>query len=95
LLRDDGWRDLTDYFLKVLAGWRDDVWRNMLGLLGATCAAERARVLRRMDDRAASAGTAIAWQSAVSGRLVRLLGSGIRSWPTATGFGLLRRRLAA
>jgi hypothetical protein len=86
---------LTPYFLKVLAGWRNDVWRNMLELLGANGAAGRARVLRRMDDRAVAVGAAIAWQSAAGTRLVRLLPPGARRWPTTAGFGLARQRLAA
>jgi hypothetical protein len=67
----------------------------MLELLGANCAAERARVLRRMDDRAVASSAAIAWQSAAGARLVRLLTPGARRWSTAAGFGLARQRLAA
>jgi hypothetical protein len=79
----------------VLAGWRDDVWRNVLELLDATCGAERARVLRRMDDRAAAAGAAIAWQGAAGARLAGLLRHGARRWPGAADPGQGRRRLAA
>jgi Family of unknown function (DUF5995) len=86
---------LTPYFLKMLAGWRDDVWRNMLELLGANGAGERARVLRRMDDRAAAVGTAIAWQSAASARLVRLLAAGARRRPGSASSDRARQRLAA
>jgi hypothetical protein len=93
-LPDSALRWLTPYFLKVLSGWRDDVWQNMLELLDATRTAERALVLSRMDGRAAAAGARIARQSAVSGRLARLLGPGARSWSTI-GFGLPRQRLAA
>lgn len=94
-LPDSALERLTPYFLKVLADWRDEVWGNMLELLGATCTAERSRVLNRMDDRAAAVGARIARQSAVSGRLARLFGPGVRSWSTAAGFGPPRQRLAA
>lgn len=94
-LPDSALERLAPYFLKVLAGWRDDVWRNMLELLGATCEAERARVLRRMDDRAAAAGAAIVWQGAAGARLAGLFRHGTRRWPGAADSGQALRRLAA
>jgi len=94
-LPDAALERLTRYFLKMLAGWRDDVWRNMLELLDANDAGERARVLRRMDDRAAAVGAAIAWQSAASARLVRLLPAGARRRPGGARSDRARQLLAA
>jgi len=78
LLPDAAIQWLTPYLLKVLAGWRDDVWRSMLALLEATSAAERAAIIGRMDDRAAAAGATIARLSVASAGSVRLLSHGTR-----------------
>ena len=74
---------LSPHLLKVLTSWRNDVWRNMLALLGATSAAERAAITGRMDDRAAAVGARITWQSTASAGPVRLLSHSVRRWRTA------------
>jgi len=95
LLPDATIKWLTPYLLKVLADWRDDVWRNMLALLGATSAAERAAVIGRMDDQAAMASATIARLSTASAGPVRLLSHGLRYRPTTAAlFPLPRKQLA-
>jgi hypothetical protein len=84
-LPDAAVEQLTPHLLQVLSGWRDDVWRNMLDLLGAASAAERAAVIARMDERSAAVGAAIARQSTVSAWLVGLFSRGARFWNVATG----------
>ena len=84
-LPDAAAEQLTPHLLQVLSGWRDDVWRNMLDLLGAASAAERAAVIARMDERSAAAGATIARQSTVTAWLVGLFSHGTRFWNTATG----------
>jgi hypothetical protein len=73
MLSDTTIRRLTPYLLKVLSGWRDDVWTNMLALLSATSPAQRDAVIARMDDRAAAAGATIARLSTASAGPARLL----------------------
>jgi hypothetical protein len=77
LLPDAAIGRLTRFLLKVLSGWRDDVWTNMLALLDATCPAERDAVIARMDHRAAAAGATIARLSAASGVSARLIRHGV------------------
>jgi hypothetical protein len=86
---------LTPRLLRVLAGWRDDVWRNMLALLDATSAAERAAIIGRMDDRAAAAGAKVAWQSTASAGPVRLLSHGVRHWHVTARLPASISRLSA
>jgi len=86
LLPDAAIRRLTPFLLKVLSGWRDDVWRNMLALLGATGPAERDAVIGRMDDRAAAASATIARLSTASAGPARLLSHGVPRRRTAAAF---------
>jgi hypothetical protein len=73
LLPDSSIDRVTPFLLKVLSGWRDDVWLNMLALISATGATERAAAMARMDDRAASAGATIARLSIAAAWPARLL----------------------
>jgi hypothetical protein len=96
LLPDATVQWLTPYLLKVLAGWRDDVWRNMLALLDAPSTAERAAIIGRMDARAAAAGATIARLGVASAGSARLLSAGIRHKRTAAALlPLPRKQLAA
>jgi hypothetical protein len=83
-LPDATLEQLTPHFLQVLSGWRDDVWRNMLELLDAASAAERAAILSRMDQRSAATGATIARHGTASLWLVRLVSHGTRFWRAAT-----------
>jgi len=58
----------------------------MLALLEAACAAERAAIFGRMDDRAAAAGATIARLAVASAGSARLLSHGIRHKRTAAAF---------
>lgn len=74
-----GW--LTPFLLKALSAWRDDVWRNMLGLLDATDNAERTAIIDRMDARSAYVGSKIARLSQAGNWPVRL--ASIAHWRAA------------
>jgi hypothetical protein len=82
-LPDAAIEQLTPHMLEMLSGWRDDVWRNMLDLLGAASAAERAALIARMDERSGETGAKIARQSTIMW-LVGLFSNGVRFWSTAT-----------
>jgi hypothetical protein len=84
---------LAPHLLAVLSRWRDDVWWNMLDLLGAASAAECASVVQRMDENSEAVGETIARYARVSPRRLRLASYGLRQRHAAAALAQITRRL--